>query len=174
MIRTFDPGLPGVALLLAVAMVTACGSGREDAGDAVPGSESSPMQGATAAPQEFSLAGTTWRLVEIQSMDDAQGTTRPADPSAFTMALNADGTVNMKLDCNRANGTWSHQPGSDGVSGTFSFGLLATTRALCRPPHLDEQISAQAQYVAGYLLRDGRLNLSLMADGGIWVWEPIE
>jgi len=31
---------------------------------------------------------------------------------------------------------------------------------------------AQAPYVRAYLLRNGRLHLSLMADGGILVWEP--
>ena len=52
------------------------------------------------------LADTEWRLVEFQSMDDAQGTIRPEDPSLYTMHLNRDGTVNMRLNCNRANGTW--------------------------------------------------------------------
>jgi hypothetical protein len=47
------------------------------------------------------------------------------------------------------------------------------TRALCPPPSLDEQVTSQAQYVRSYLLRDGRLHLSLMADGGIHVWEPV-
>lgn len=118
------------------------------------------------------LAGTEWRLVEFQSMDDAQGTTRPNDPSRYTMRLNKDGTVNMQLNCNYANGTWKSEAGSDHSSGRFEFGPLATTKALCPPPSMDEQISAQAQYIRSYLLKDGRLYLSLMADGGIYVWEP--
>ena len=105
-------------------------------------------------------------------MDDAIGTSRPEDPSLYTMQLNADGTVNMQLNCNRANGTWSAEPAADPSSGTFQFGPLAMTRALCPPPSMDEQIAGQAEYISGYLLQEGRLYLSLMADGGIYAWEP--
>jgi hypothetical protein len=31
---------------------------------------------------------------------------------------------------------------------------------------------AQAEYLRSYLLTDGKLYLSLMADGGIYAWEP--
>lgn len=119
------------------------------------------------------LAGTRWRLVEIESMDDAIGTERPDDPTLYTMALNRDGTVHMRLNCNRANGTWRIEPGADPSSGRFELGPLAVTRALCPPPSMDEQITRQAQWVRSYLLRDGRLHLSLMADGGIQTWEPL-
>lgn len=129
-----------------------------------------PGEKAVAPPSP--LAGTEWRLVEFQSMDDAVGTSRPDDPSRYTMRLNADGTVALRLDCNSANGRWSAEAGPDGSSGRFEFGPLAATSALCPPPHLDERIGKQAQYVRSYLMKDGRLYLSLMADGGIQVWEP--
>ena len=117
------------------------------------------------------LGDTRWRLVEFQSMDDSIGTVRPDDPSAYTMRLNGDGTVQMRLNCNRANGTWSAEA-SGPSSGSFGFGPLAVTRALCPPPSLDERVAAHAEYVRSYLLQDGRLYLSLMADGGIYAWEP--
>ena len=119
------------------------------------------------------LKGTDWRLVKFQSMSDAIGTERPDDPSLYTMRLNSDGTVSMRLNCNRANGTWSAKPSSNGSSGNFEFGPLAMTRALCLPPSMDESIAAQAGFIRSYLLKDGRLYLSLMADGGIYTWEPI-
>jgi heat shock protein HslJ len=128
----------------------------------------------SAGESDGPLAGTEWRLVEFQSMDDAIGTVRPEDSSVYTMRLNADGTVNMRLNCNRANGTWSAQPAADGSSGRFAFGPLTATRALCPPPSLDEQIARQAGFIRGYLLKDGRLHLSLMAGGGIYTWEPID
>jgi heat shock protein HslJ len=118
------------------------------------------------------LAGTGWHLVAFQSMDDAMGTERPADPSRYTMRLESDGTVTMRLNCNRARGTWSAAPSSDGASGRFEFGPLAATRAICPPPSMDERIAAQAAYIRSYVLKDGRLYLSLMADGGIFVWTP--
>ena len=116
------------------------------------------------------LTGTEWRLVEFQSMDDAQGTTRPSEETLYTMWLHGDGTVTMQLNCNRATGTWSAARGSDAASGRFEFGPLAATRALCPPPSMDESIVAQSSYVRSYLLKDDRLYLSLMADGGIYVW----
>jgi heat shock protein HslJ len=123
------------------------------------------------APQR-PLADTRWRLVEFLSMNDAQGKTRPHDPAAYTMHLRADGSVKMQLNCNRAQGTWSARPAADGSSGGFEFGPLATTRALCPPPSMDEIIAAQARLVRGYLLKDGNLFLSLMADGGIFARAP--
>jgi hypothetical protein len=107
-------------------------------------------------------------------MDDATGTVRPEDPSLYTMRLNADGTVSIRLNCNRANGSWTAEPSADPSNGRFEFGPLAATRALCPPPSMDEQIAAQSEYIRGYLLRDGRLHLSLMADGGIYTWEPVD
>ncbi len=129
---------------------------------------------AAAADSDSPLGGTEWRLVEFQSMDDATSTVRPENPSLYTLRLNADGTVNMRLNCNRATGSWSAEPSADPSNGSFQFGPLAMTRALCPPPSMDEQIAAQSEYIRGYLLRDGRLHLSLMADGGIYAWEPIE
>ncbi len=45
-----------------------------------------------------SLAGTSWELHAIQSMDDAQGTTRIPDPRRFTLRFDADGRASMWLD----------------------------------------------------------------------------
>ncbi len=128
-------------------------------------------RGAGAESNANPLAGTSWRLLEIQSMNDAVGTARPSDPSLYTMELREDGTVTMRLDCNRATGTWAVEPGPDGEGGRFRFGPLAVTRALCPPGSLGEQISSQAEYFRSYLLKDGNLYLSLMADGGIYAWE---
>jgi heat shock protein HslJ len=117
------------------------------------------------------LAGSEWRLLEFQSMDDSIGTLRPETSQQFTMRLNADGTMSLQLDCNRANGSWSHVPSEGGENGSFSIGPLAATRALCSPPNFDERIVRDAEYVRSYLLHDGRLYLSLMADAGIYAWE---
>jgi heat shock protein HslJ len=118
------------------------------------------------------LTGTHWRLIEFQSMSDTIGTVRPSERSLCTMWLHGDGTVTMQLSCNRATGTWSAEAGSDRGSGRFAFGPLATTRGICPAPSMDESIPAHSKFVRSYLLKDGRLYLSLMADGGIYVWAP--
>jgi heat shock protein HslJ len=174
------------ALMLAPLVAFAAGCDRTPRPPVEPTTATAPA-GATAAPAASAatavspgapsrppaLTATEWRLVELQSMDDAQGTTKPDDPSRYTMRLGEDGSVAMRLNCNRATGTFAATPGPDGTSGTLEFGPLAMTRALCPPPSLDERIAAQAPYVRSYLLRDGRLALSLMADGGIIIWEPV-
>lgn len=119
------------------------------------------------------LVGTEWRLVRFQSMDDATGTLSPDTGSEFTMRLNADGTVSMVLDCNRASGSWTSERAASGESGRFTFGPLAGTRARCAPPNLDERILRDANFVRSYLLKDGHLYLSLFADGGVYEWAPL-
>ena len=137
----------------------AAGAGREVQAAPPAASAASQAAGAVAGETVGPLAGTQWRLVRFQSRDDATGEIKPEDPSAYTMTLSADGSVQMRLNCNRAIGTWSSQPASDGIGGSFTFGPLATTKALCPPPSMDERIARDAQWVRGYLLRDGQLHL---------------
>jgi hypothetical protein len=104
-------------------------------------------------------------------MDDAIGTVRPDDPTVYTMRLAADGSVAMRLDCDQVTGTWSAEPSADPASGRLVFGPLAATRAVCPPPSLGESIAAHSAFVRSYLLKDDRLALGLMANGGIYLWK---
>jgi len=129
---------------------------------------------ATPKAAPTSLAGTSWQLIAIQSMDDAQGTTRPGDPSRYTVTFGADGRAAFQLDCNRTSGEWKATPAAaDARSGQRIFGALAGTRAMCAPGSLDQRLSQPLPYVRGYLFQDGQLHLSLFADGGILSWAPI-
>ena len=128
---------------------------------------------ATLTPAPSALAGTSWQLLAIDSMDDAQGTTRPGDPSRYTVTFGADGRAAFQLDCNRASGEWKATPATaDARSGQLIFGALAGTRAMCAPGSLDQQLSRQLPYVRSYLFQDGQLHMSLFADGGILHWAP--
>ncbi len=156
--------LPGLAL-------AAC---RSAPAPAAPATSTSASAAAPAAAAAAPLAGTRWRLLEIQSMDDAVGTTRPDDPSLYTLVFQPDGRVAMRLNCNRGTGPWSVELGAGGNSGNLRIGPLAMTRALCPEPSLDERIARDMDHVRSYLLRDGLLSLSLMADGGVYHWRPDE
>ncbi len=112
------------------------------------------------------LAGTSWQLVEIQSVDGT--TVRPDDSAKYTLAFAADGKVAARADCNRGAGTWT----SDGAS-QLTFGNFATTRAMCPPNSLEPRFWRDLSFVRSYLLKDGRLYLSLQADGGIYVFAPL-
>lgn len=128
----------------------------------------------TAAGSVNRLAGTKLQLLKIQSMDDTLGTVTPEDPFFFTVRLDIDGTVYIHHNCNRASGTYFSEPRDHGWSGGFEFGSLAATRVVCPLPNLDKRIVVKVEFVRDYLLREGRLYLSLMADGGIYAWAPYE
>lgn len=132
---------------------------------------------AVQPPAADPLTGTRWQLVAIESMADAQPTVRPSTPDRYTLAFGADARVNLQLDCNQAMGAWqasasaTQAPGR--ISGSLSFGALATTRAMCPPGSLEPRLAKSLPYVRGYLVQNGQLNLTLMADGGILRWEPL-
>jgi para-nitrobenzyl esterase len=47
------------------------------------------------------------------------------------------------------------------------------TRARCPEGSLHDQLVKQWGFVRSYVVRDGHLFLSLMADGGIYEFEPV-
>lgn len=172
-IACFESNRAAVAFRIAVALLLLSGLSLSACATSGEGDASAPQKAVAPKALPSALAGTEWRLVEFQSMDDAQGTTRPQDPSLYTMRLVADGTVSMRLNCNRANGKWTADQAGSPSSGGFTLGPLASTKALCLPPGMDGLILKDAGYIRSYVLKDGRLYLSLMADGGIYVWEPL-
>ena len=168
--------LHAVGLVVLAAVLASCATSSETAAKSATrvapasGSESSPRE-QTALAAVGPLEGTRWRLVEFQSMSDAVGEMRPKNPLDYSLALDADGTATMKLDCNRATGSWSAEASSEGYSGSLSFGPLTSTDALCPAPSMGEQIANDAEHVRGFLLRGNRLYLSLWADAGIYAWQ---
>jgi para-nitrobenzyl esterase len=111
------------------------------------------------------LEGTSWQLVRFQDGDDDK-TLALGDRAKYTIAFANGGQVTMRLDCNRGTGTWkSPEPGQ------LQFGPLATTRALCPPGSLYDRLVQDMEHVRSYVLKGGRLYLSLMADGGIYEFE---
>ena len=111
------------------------------------------------------LAGTSWQLVKISSMDDS--VYLPEDPSNYRLDLQAGGKAVIKADCQRAMGSWTSD--SD---GRLSFGALASTRAHCGPDSLSEKYLAQFAWVRSYVMEEGHLFLATMADGSILEFAP--
>jgi heat shock protein HslJ len=111
------------------------------------------------------LAGTSWRLLQIMSMDDRVDV--PDDRAQYTLELRADGTATMQADCNRGNGSWVSESTSQ-----LTFGRIVSTRASCPPGSLSERYLAQFEWVRSYVMKDGHLFLATMADGSIIEFEP--
>jgi len=116
-----------------------------------------------------SLAGTSWRLVELVSKSDAVGSVRPADPLKYHLTLGPDGKASARLDCNRGAGTWSATP-TGTVGGKMTFGPMAMTRAMCPPGSLDTRIGRELTEVRTYERDGDRLVLYLAEDRGDQVW----
>ena len=113
------------------------------------------------------LEGTSWQLVRFQGSDDR--TLTPDDRTKYTIEFGPNGALTARIDCNRGRGPWK----SSGPN-QLQFGPLALTRVQCPPGSLHDQIVKQWNFVRSYVLKDGHLFLSLMADGGIYEFEPIK
>ena len=112
------------------------------------------------------LADTSWRLVQIMSMDDSVDV--PDEISKYTLELRAGGEASMRADCNRGIGSWTSES-----TGQLQFGPIAATRALCPPGSLSEKYLAQFEWVRSYVMKGGHLFLATMADGSIIEFEPV-
>jgi para-nitrobenzyl esterase len=118
-----------------------------------------------AQPAPDSLGGTSWQLVRFRGGDDTL--LAPDDKAKYTVAFAADGSLSVRLDCNRGRGTWK-----SAGRNQIEFGPMALTRAQCPPGSLHDHIVMQWPHVRSYVIRGGHLFLSLMADGGIYELEP--
>jgi len=120
---------------------------------------------AEADPHHLPLAGTSWRLIQIMSMDDS--TYRPDDPDRYTLSF-SDDAISIVADCNRGTGSWTAKP-----TGELQFGVIAATRAMCPPESLHDRYLAQFPWVRSYVTESGHLFLATMADGAIIEFEPV-
>jgi len=128
--------------------------------------------GCQSATASNPIIGTTWRLLSIESMSSEQPTTTIADSSKYTVTFGDDGHAAFQVDCNRGSGTFETAAAADD-SGSLTFGPIALTRMFCPQPSDDTKVAAALGNVRSYLLSNGQLHLSLLADSGIMHWEPL-
>ena len=112
------------------------------------------------------LGGTSWQLVKFQGGDGK--ILAPDNKANYTLSFGSNGVLAARIDCNRGRGSWTSS-----APGQVRLGLLALTRAMCPPGSMHDQVVRQWSYVRSYVVKDGHLYLSLMADGGIYEFEPI-
>ncbi len=117
----------------------------------------------SAAP---SLGGASWQLVKFQGGDDKL--LQPGAPAKYTINFDANDGVSVQIDCNRGHGTWKSP-----ALNQLKFGPLALTLAMCPPAPLTDRLPKDWLNVRSYIIKDGHLFLSLMADGGTYEFEPI-
>jgi len=95
---------------------------------------------AACATGPVSLAGTDWQLVKFQGGDGA--TLTPDDRSKYTIEFLSDGGVAMRIDCNRARGSWKSSAPSQ-----LEFGPLAMTRVQCPTGSLHDRVARDLSFV---------------------------
>ncbi len=121
---------------------------------------------AQAPADRASLVGTSLRLVKFEGGDGK--VMRPPDPASFTLEFLQRNALSVRLDCNRGRGTWKATPPSG-----IELKPRILTRAFCGKESMHDQILKHLPLVPSYVLKDGHLFLSLMADGGIYEYEPM-
>jgi len=113
-----------------------------------------------------SLEGTSWRLVKFVGGDDT--VLKPTSDSQYTISFASGGKLSAKMDCNRGTGSWS----SDGPN-QIKMGNLATTMMICPNAGGIDRIGRDWMHITSYVIKDGHLFLSLMADAGIYELAPL-
>lgn len=129
------------------------------------GADAPWLDGMTQPNARMALAGKAWRLVQIMSMDDK--TYAPQDRSQYTLAFGADGTAQIRADCNLGSGPWT-----SAAPGKLQFGPIAATQAMCPPGSLHDRYMAQFPSVRSYVIQGDHLFLATLADGSIIELEP--
>ncbi len=90
-----------------------------------------------------------------------------ANPERYTILFRADGTAQVRFDCNRGGGDYSISV------GTVSFGPLLSTRMACPPDSLDRPFMRDLGRATSFFIQDGELFLELPMDSGTMRFRPV-
>jgi para-nitrobenzyl esterase len=112
------------------------------------------------------LIGTSWKLTKIAYSDDT--IYKPDNPMKYTLTFQDETQVAVRIDCNHGYGTWKSS-----APGQLEFGSMTTTQTMCPPGSLYGLVVHDLPNFRSYVLKDGKLFLALMADGGIYEFEPL-
>ena len=110
------------------------------------------------APSPVGLVGPVWQWVQTLYNNDTKAI--PPQSQNFTVQFGADGTVNVRADCNRKGGTYSLREQQITIEITHS------TRAACPVDSLEEQFVRDLMGGAIWFLKDGDLYIDLKYDSG--------
>jgi hypothetical protein len=122
------------------------------------------------ASATYSLTGTRWQLMEIQSSDVGAPPAMPSDPSRYTVQFASEGRAVFQIDCNRGQATWVVERVGDGHTGPLRFNGVAIGQSTCGPSPLGPRVAAALPQVRGYMIRNGRLYMSMDGDAGLLTW----
>ncbi len=113
----------------------------------------------TEAEPAAQAVGKTWQWTGFS--DPVNGSQEIPQPERYELTLNADGTANIKADCNMVNTTYT----IDGSNITINP-LGASTMVACPPDSLADQYLQYLGFARIFFFEGDDMFFDLMADGG--------
>ncbi len=142
------------------------GTGDAGAGEtaAPPAPPTKGEPGPVVPGQVAGLTGTSWQWTQLTR---AAGNVAVTDPSLYTLTFNADGTVDVKADCN--SGRWTYATGDGGML-TVTAGEMST--AFCGAGSLDQVFRGGLTNAMSYRLEEGGLSIDMLYESGSLDFTP--
>jgi heat shock protein HslJ len=117
------------------------------------------MAGESAvAPVTAELVGMVWQWGQTLYNDDTRVV--PPRPESYTVQFGANGTVNVRADCNRKGGGYA----LDGKS--IAIEITHSTMAACPDGSLEDRFVRDLTSGAVWFMKDGDLYIDLKYDSG--------
>lgn len=139
-------------LLLILVVLAACGGGTETPTEEpteIPPTPEPEVQ--VAAIDE--IIDITWQWTDLVEIEPASQSVVP-DPENYTIVFRADGSAEIKADCNRVSATYTQQ------GSALIISLGPSTMAACGEDSLDQQFLELVDKVNSFGLLAGDLKLS--------------
>jgi heat shock protein HslJ len=111
------------------------------------------------------ITGIQWQWAQLTETEPASQSVVP-DPENYVLVLNADGSANLKADCNMVMWTYT----LDGSSLSFDT-LGPSTLAFCGEESSDQIFLSKLGMGGTVSLEDGRLVLALNENAGSMVFD---
>ncbi len=155
-------------LLLLIGILAACG-GREEEPQPTP-TTAAPVDVPTSEAevvlpdQQTELTAQPWAWVRY--LDQSSGPSDIDDPQNYEVAFLADGSLQVRADCNNAAGSYTAE------ADNLTITLGPTTLAICAPESRSEQFLTLLGSAAKYQISGGQLQIDLFADAGTLFFAP--
>lgn len=126
-----------------------------------------PIKGGGSVPgggTPANLTGTVWQMTLIRTPG---GNLTINDPARYAVTFNADGSANIKADCNSVIAAYTV-----GEGNTLTIMPGPSTMAYCGPGSFDQIFVGGLTNAMGYRLEDGNLLIDMLYESGSLVFSP--
>lgn len=141
-----------LTIVFLFAFLAACG-GTEETPTEEPTQAPTPTEESIQTVSIESILDITWQWKELVETEPASQSTIP-DPKNYTLILRADGSAEIKADCNQVRGSYTQQ------GSAMIITLGPSTMAACGEGSLDQQYLSALDQVNNFGMLDGDLMLA--------------